>query len=793
MKTRNIIKSIIALVSGFSLIGATVMGATAGLQDYPSMFIKNGNFNGVVVVGDTGSADDVVGAIDISTNLQMSNFDSKSIQTSVVLPTSSSVSVSRTNDMLEFNELLSDARDTLTSTDWGVLGDSFVSTKHGRADYEQYLGLGDGKVVYDENRDGKTGNYAYFDDGNTAFEYTINFNNGLTSDLNGNNLDDMEDQQIVMMGTPMSIVDATKSGNYITLSFMGGEVLDTMEEGETRSYILDGKNYEVQLIIVSDQQDTCKFLVNGEITPTLTSGDNYMLDDGTELGVRAVMPNEAQETTGGDIVEFYLGAKKVQFKDNYKSTDYGSVEVNGDTLRYGEVQITASDNTDEVTISSIKYRMEIDAADGGEIYVPEGKGLKEYLSEPESMLFPEWDIRFEGVSDEDTTEVNLKLKGDDSYELDFTNRNGNHFNVPLMDTTGSFKYGDDSNKLWIVEPYDGADKLFLIAEDDYFLFNDLGTEKGDSNVAQLSNVESDSISIYIDGTERLVSYDSTNQTTITIGNKNYKLWVDPTNKKIAFDNNGDGLVNGNEAKIVTENGLIIDLGTQNTTDGSLISPNIKLTTLSKLTDESSADLITSFDVEDAGSQFHLVNFTGISFVEDEDSNERTAKDVYGTEYELSDDNDELKVKFPKTQVEANVELVYGKMASAASTIGDEVPQVISMPPSKLASEIIGDYSKYNIISVGGSCVNSVTAKLMGSDVPLCGADSGLKEGSAIVKLYQNGEKIAMVVAGWEKADTRRAANVIANFDAYKSKIQGNEIEITAGAGNNINVFAPSLN
>ncbi len=72
MKLRKAIKKIVALGTGLSMVGATLLGASAAadLKAYPGQFIKDGVFNGVIVFGDTAAASDVAGSVDIATNLQ---------------------------------------------------------------------------------------------------------------------------------------------------------------------------------------------------------------------------------------------------------------------------------------------------------------------------------------------------------------------------------------------------------------------------------------------------------------------------------------------------------------------------------------------------------------------------------------------------------------------------------------------------------------------------------------------------------------------------------------------------
>ena len=71
MKMRKAIKKVVALTAGVTMLGATLMGATANLADYPAPFVQDGQIGDtVVVVGSAAATSDVVGAIDIAASLQ---------------------------------------------------------------------------------------------------------------------------------------------------------------------------------------------------------------------------------------------------------------------------------------------------------------------------------------------------------------------------------------------------------------------------------------------------------------------------------------------------------------------------------------------------------------------------------------------------------------------------------------------------------------------------------------------------------------------------------------------------
>ncbi len=73
----------------------------------------------------------------------------------------------------------------------------------------------------------------------------------------------------------------------------------------------------------------------------------------------------------------------------------------------------------------------------------------------------------------------------------------------------------------------------------------------------------------------------------------------------------------------------------------------------------------------------------------------------------------------------------------------------------------GAASYDNLILVGGPCVNSLTAQYMGLSYPSCEVASTIEANTAIIQLVEEGSKTVLIVAGWEKADTARAASTVA--------------------------------
>ena len=117
------------------------------------------------------------------------------------------------------------------------------------------------------------------------------------------------------------------------------------------------------------------------------------------------------------------------------------------------------------------------------------------------------------------------------------------------------------------------------------------------------------------------------------------------------------------------------------------------------------------------------------------------------------------ISYPDEQVHGQI---YMAEASAAITPGTTSTgsggQVLIVKDSELTS-----VSGKNLVVVGGSCINTAAAKILDSDSPLCTSSftekTGVGAGQYIIKTVKSpwsDSKVAMLVAGYEAADTVNA-------------------------------------
>ncbi len=498
MKTTNVIKKMVAVGTGLAMVGATILGASAGtLADYPSPFVKAGMpaANLAVVVGDKADAQDVVGMGDILGALQTASVSTISTGTSDKKTTNwlqgDVTEIGGASDLLELSEELNEVKDSF-SGELKALASGKVTTDKGSTDYNQYIKFNDdtdprtdnsaaGAIVFAKDDNDLVGDFLYWGSNQQIFEYQMIFSDGFASKETAGALKDLEGETISMLGNQLTLVNAdlSKSGADIrvTLDFMTGSAKLVLEEGETKTVTIGDKEYTVQVKVISETANAgdgaVSLVVNGEATDQLTSGDTDHLKDGTELGVSDIIATG--KDTQKSIVVLYLGAFKVHLEDSTSTANSfdGRLEVNNEFIRNANVRIRGTEtvNNSEYEINDINIRALADPKDGSDLYVAPRNapmkgyptttmGVRSYLDEPDSMIVPGWDIVFDSMTETGWSDLNLNPSGDSQYRIEFTNQEGLKYNVPYLSAeptnnvaaVNGFATGDSSRRLHWIEP-----------------------------------------------------------------------------------------------------------------------------------------------------------------------------------------------------------------------------------------------------------------------------------------------------------------------------------------------------
>jgi len=118
------------------------------------------------------------------------------------------------------------------------------------------------------------------------------------------------------------------------------------------------------------------------------------------------------------------------------------------------------------------------------------------------------------------------------------------------------------------------------------------------------------------------------------------------------------------------------------------------------------------------------------------------------------------ISYPDEQVYAQIYVAEVSASITGGTTSGGGGQILVVKDSEISS-----VSGRNLVVVGGSCINSVAAKVLDVSYPTCGADfttaTNVGVGQYLVKAVQspyNAEKTAILVAGYDAADTKNAVS-----------------------------------
>ncbi|KHO45369.1 MAG: hypothetical protein QS98_C0011G0064 [archaeon GW2011_AR3] len=826
MKVRKAIKRIMALSTGAAMLGATMFGAMAAadLANYPSpLFIKDGVFDGVLGVGDNAAAEDIIGITNIATSLQAASVKKKVVETGgvVVDVEGDAKKIGTSSNFLEFGEGLNDAgMTTVDSGDLAALADGSFQNSRGTFTYTQSVDLADNaSIVYykDSDQSEDPALYLKFFSGQPAYTYRVSFTPGMESEHDSsNNLKDFRDKAIQLFGKDYSIVTATNGSAGITLTLFSGAVTDILAEGSSKTYTIKGKDYDVTVTYISTTE--ALFTVNGETTDKLLEGETYRLADGTEVGVRDILSqNYAGETTGGDKVQFSLGAQKVKIVDASATTsNWGAtVQVGNEDLNNVNADIIATGDT-TVKVSELRFKYE----PSSNLYVPVGGSLSASADEEEgetgNVIFNGFDLEFKGLSTGTTETLKVEPDSTTRYNLRFTNRNGDAYNIPIWsamsDTAPNVLLGD-----WDGSTYKQlhVNESETIADEDYFLLSPSATQK--THIMQFKSVNTNDNTLKVkDMMSGGSTWEINNATQVTIDGTAYTMYFvgSGSTATMRADLNGDG---DSASALATSTDVANRIYTRYSgSDGYLqLQPNgttvNQSANFSNFVTEKSENMppgssantwqesinwTLTWDAANDKLKLNSPTTNGLDTITagvrfgslDTNMEKLDGKDIYeGWSYfgvwgqydYTNSDQPTFEFTYPDNQAEVLVYITSGATTSTEGSSGGlvtEVVQKIDVGAVKLASEITTP-SASNLILVGGPCANSAARQVMGVTSANCA--EGFEPGKAMIKLYEHAPgKVAMVVAGATAVDTRRASQVVANYKDYAADLKGAEVVVT---------------
>lgn len=857
------VKRLLAVGTGAAMIGATTMGALAAdLKDYPSMFVKDGTFDGYFVVGEKAAAVDNLAMTDIAASMKYvkaSGAATTTVQGDAWLVGTSAkkleIANSNTTTTSIVGETIRDINTFIGDDEMAALKDGKWNTNEKSYDYQQFLFFDAEPVIPSTNRIVKyaedtdtdtTADHFFIANARQIARYKLEFStvaqsdvtdSSGTSDTTGTYLDDFENTQLNILGNDYTVVLArrpsTPVDDSIKLTLMAGAARDTLLEGETKAYKVKGKDYDVSLSFIDT--DECKFAVNGEGTNKLKVGETYILSDKSEVGVSEVL---YQDYAGGiHSCTFFVGAEKLELRDDevQDATDSSGTVIAPSThrLRVGStdvdganVIIIGTDNNATFTINTIELNMTAE----DDFFVASGKKLSDTItasSEEADVLFAgALDMEYKGLSEAKTTDFKIKTNSVKRYQLRVTDGDGKLVDIPVAYAVGTrnvtlgeeaWSGGRTSQKrLMLVEGE-------AIAKDDFFIVT--GGTAGDGSAksyllqykgADRQTKSSPKIKFKNLGSSDSLEYSVTSLTntgtTATLKLGGYSFVVENSSVQssddftVKVDFAGDGAINYG-APSTPAVSFVDSYGSQwafswnitHSANDTFISREYSLdanqTYISIVHSTPSADdydnqypngfnwtITASSDPEVRGAISG-----GLTLLTPEGKTNvaygYTSMGTFLTHDTPSGDPQELTLKYPEKQRLPQVYVTSGATTSSTAAGGD-LTAVAVVDATKLDSEV-ASLTAQNVIAVGGPCVNTVAAEMLGNPAD---CTTGFAPGKARVKLFEHANgKVAMLVAGYSGADTRLAGKVVSH---RASEMSGMEVEVEGTTYSDATISTP---
>lgn len=821
MNTKKVIKSIKSIVSvglGALMVVGTIYGAMAttikpDLKNYPNMFIEDGQLNAVLVVGAGAKAEDVIGITNIATSLQTAAVTTETTQIDDSLRVSEGYQLCNRNDYLGTS--IADCEPSIDDSDVDFLADHIYHDSEGDNDndekYTQQLSFNDGDtgqfVFMQDDDDAPTaGAYLFLDNTqNYLYNYELSFDSSIDVDGTSSSTatDDLQGTVLNLQGAEFTITNAKISGGELTQFDMQGSSTGAvwMSEGESITRTVDGVAHEIELMDVSADTTSgtgsCGFNIDGtEVWIDVTDTETV---NGIQLGVidakRVNMEAQSQ-----DICDVVVGALKLSITDN------NEVKFNNEEVQrsHGEIMQSGSGSSLQWTGFNIDWSPET-----AKIYMAAGD---EFID----PILGQFKFVFAGVETGGTETIDFDMGGS-SGVITFKNEDGTLVELPLSASSSS-QVGEATN-----EPTYWGDKAPVSSDANrdelVYLQGETCTgsvsvsdcqgaqflvvepTKDEAHLIEITNIDTNNNQISFDDLTYGTSDDDesyTDESSNTLSLKsagNVGIFINETAKTITWTDIGST----NGADIKTENRGTVELVNVDTTnqqfeglrfsefnDGSLpdaeyVGADSSPMNITAVYDDS---VDNSMEIE-SSSVNALTSDVGSGFYDESDDNndDQVFMTYKGTLVTYDNkDNKRLTIEHPYDTAYAKVYIAPTDAEVGANTVTQTTVNAISVASVKLDSEI-KSVDKQNIIAVGGPCANSVVAELMGE--PANCMDMGIKSGQALIKLFENGNYVALVVAGQDAMDTRLAAQIVANWEDYD--LSGNEMIATTVSESSLSV------
>ena len=656
----------------------------------------------------------------------------------------------------------------------------------------------------------------HIDKNNRVLNYTVSWKKQPQSDTTtAGKLEDLEDSEIIMLGKSYTILNAynaSVNSNQAKLELMGGAYIGSVgvpSEACTTQGIaplseptLADSKYAIRVesITSSTESKLCVAIDGGEekCYANMNEGETRDLLKGVQLGIRDI--TYYSKTGYCDSVEYSLGAEKLTLQDG-QTLELNDEDVDGITVNMTQTPSGSKQQLGNI-IFTWQAKEEHFAADDSAITIPALGGLK---------------FATAGFYTPATEMIKVTDDGTDAMILDVPLKSG-LASVPLLfgnDSTWEYLGSDKTKKL---QTTNNSVIIFNVTNnDEYFVASWNSTTDAESHLLSVVGVTKKTGINYT--TIKRVGYkdsslnvnvceDVASGSDCKVGNIILTTSAaDPDDDTVTLTIN-DG---GSFERVYSAEGLTFYLpvafnGTTADELGNVawnainlsVEGGAALTGSGEGLNATSWELVAVEEDKDGnlGAGTKQINFTlgwsgsrtRVSQIRtwlwasdgaaanDPDLETESGSDIF-VDWMLSDLATKVIYNKPSgSDAQHNAELEYhggesyGLVYLAAEGADISATSTAALPAGNIGKIVVEDskvssVASKNLIVVGGSCINSAAAKLVGEAA--CGAKftekTGIGAGQAIIKSYADAYatgKIALLVAGYNVADTQMASTFL---------------------------------
>lgn len=758
-------KKVASVMACTAMLGST-MGLAAAANTYPAPFVVSGASDVAIVYG-SGADSDRVAALGIGTSLQTSVATATVASGTVTLTgEGDKVKLEGPSNKLNINDAITDVKVTdITYSDMPTLlaKKTYTSYESNSYDYEQKLTFyANINVTHFQSNDYKSRTPAIgisVPRATNLLNYTLTFTKTALSDIStAARLTGFENSKITLLGKEYTILQAyngTTAANT-KLVLMGGASSDVIALNEEQEISVNGKTYKITLTYVDSTK--AKFTVDGVASPDIASGGTWKMADGTVLGIKAL---NYQAFAGGVMsVDYTLGAEKVTIEggQNLLVNDLTVDDITG--------AITRADSGTKAGISKIILTWKPNS--------------NSFVTADQSLEMPglkSVKLVMTGFITPKTETIELTNNGNSIIQLKAPIKQGTA-SIDLAYANNSNIIGTGTSATAQLRTSNNTMMTYNTTTDSYFISSWSTTTAGETYLLRATTRQSAGLN-YTTITDGLTAtqycVDKQAADTCSIGSVVLTLnnvYTDAINLSINTAGGFNTLYTPGGAKMYLP--FSVAGGTANGDTGYFNSSHTswKLAMLESDKNNNIAGggginltMILTTNRVDLSTILFAPSFSSggtSSGIQDPKSNNNYngfVRSALATElqYTTGLTQNTAKILYHGGESYADVYITSPEVGTTAQAT------ILTVKDS----EITDAAKAANLIVVGGSCINTVAAKLLGSEAPLCGAAfttaTGVGTDQFLIETFANPyatTKVATLVAGYEAADTTNAANAL---------------------------------